>query len=58
MDKQPNLAGEVSGAFLCGIIASFHKLNTLPESGLNLPEVDPAQWYPYSLFIDTIKQRS
>jgi diguanylate cyclase (GGDEF)-like protein len=56
MKSNKNLKGEVSGAFLYGIIESFHKLNALPESGLNLPQIDPKQWYPYSLFIDTIER--
>ncbi|MBN2894398.1 MAG: hypothetical protein JXK05_00705 [Campylobacterales bacterium] len=55
MNQNENLVGEVSGAFLYGIIGAFHKLNALPECGLNLPQIDPIQWYPYSLFIETIE---
>jgi hypothetical protein len=54
MSQKSSLIGEVSGTFLYGIIGAFHKLNALPDSGLNLPQIDPIQWYPYSLFIETI----
>jgi diguanylate cyclase (GGDEF)-like protein len=54
MNKKKNLVGEVSGAFLYGIIGAFHQINALPGSGLNLPQIDPVQWYPYSLFIETL----
>lgn len=56
MNQETSLVGEVSGAFLYGIIEAFYKLRFLPENGLNLPEINPTEWYPYSLFIDTIKQ--
>lgn len=56
---EPNPAsaiGEVSGAFLLGLAQSFQNLTILPQGGMNLGlgEVDPAQWYPHSLLIDTL----
>lgn len=55
MNQKQKLVGEVSGAFLYGIVGAFHQLNALPESGLNLPDIDPTEWYSYSLFIETMR---
>ena len=50
-----NVKGEVSGAFLYGIINAFYELNSIFDVGLNLPRVNIEEWYPYSLFIETIE---
>lgn len=48
--------GEVSGAFLLGLVGSFQNLSTLPQGGMNLrlDEIDPTHWYPHSLLIDAL----
>jgi signal transduction histidine kinase/DNA-binding response OmpR family regulator len=48
--------GEVAGSFLLGLIQSFYNLSVLPQGGmaLNIDNIDPAGWYPYSMLIDTL----
>ena len=49
-------SGQVAGSFLLGLVQSFQNLNSLPQGGmsLGLNEIDPAQWYPYKLLLDTL----
>ena len=49
-----SLKGEVAGSFLLGLVSSFQNLCTLPQGGmnLNLSQIDPHGWYPYSMLID------
>ena len=54
-ENYANIKGEVSGAFLYGIINAFYNLNSVADVGLNLPQVTIGEWYPYSLFIETIE---
>jgi len=51
-----NLAGEVAGSFLLGLVQSFYKLNVLPQGGMALggDSIDPEKWYPHSMLIDTL----
>ncbi len=55
---QGSLKGEVAGSFLLGLVSSFQNLCTLPQGGmnLNLSQIDPMQWYPYNLLIDTLNE--
>lgn len=56
MSNRKSVKGEVAGTYLLGIIKSFHDLNALPECGVNLSEIDPHKWYPFSLLIETIDE--
>ncbi|NVN91813.1 MAG: response regulator [Desulfuromonadales bacterium] len=48
--------GEVAGSFLLGLVQSFYNLCILPQGGLKLEvgQIDPTKWYPYSIMIDTL----
>ncbi|MES9972047.1 MAG: ATP-binding protein [Candidatus Thiodiazotropha sp.] len=52
------IKGEVSGSFLMGLVNSFYNLRVLPQGGfsLNLADIDPQQWYPYSMLMDTLHE--
>ncbi len=54
--------GEVSGAFLMGLMRSFYTLSILPSEpdALEMDAIDPASWYPYSTLMQTVQdiQRS
>ncbi|MFZ1828430.1 MAG: ATP-binding protein, partial [Candidatus Competibacteraceae bacterium] len=47
--------GEVAGSFLIGLTQAFYNLSVLPQGGmaLKIDTIDAAQWYPYSMLIDT-----
>jgi len=53
-----NAIGEVSGAFLLGLVESFQNLSVLPQGGMSLPinKIDPAQWYPHAMLINTLHE--
>ena len=50
--------GEVSGAFLLGLMESFLSQNVLPRSTslLEPHTIDAAGWYPYALVIETLNE--
>ncbi|MEJ2794574.1 response regulator, partial [Iodobacter sp. LRB] len=52
----PENKGEVSGAFLMGLTQAFYSLSILPEGNgeLEITSFDPAQWYPYVMFTETL----
>ncbi|MFM2060511.1 MAG: hypothetical protein RLZZ507_181 [Cyanobacteriota bacterium] len=52
-DNHEAAKGEVSGSFLLGLIASFSNMNILPQE-LQIDELSPDQWYPYSMLIDIL----
>jgi hypothetical protein len=54
--KPESAKGEVAGSFLLGLVQSFYNLSILPQGGMTLTvgEVDPEQWYPHSVLIDTL----
>ena len=46
--------GEVAGSFLIGLTQAFYNLSVLPQGmALKVDTIDAAQWYPYSMLIDT-----
>jgi signal transduction histidine kinase len=49
--------GEVSGAFLLGLVQSFYNLHILPHDGmaLELDYIEPEEWYPYSMLMETLE---
>lgn len=49
--------GEVSGAFLLGLVQSFYNLHILPQGGmaLNVEQINPEEWYPYSMLMETLE---
>lgn len=49
---------EVAGSFLPGIVESFYSLSVIPlgELDLNIADIDPANWYPYSALLE-LQQR-
>lgn len=52
-----NIKGEVSGAFLLGLVDSFQNLSLLPLSegvSLHLSQINPLQWYSYKLLITVL----
>lgn len=52
-----NIKGEVSGAFLLGLVESFQNLSLLPLGegvNLHLNQINPLQWYPYNLLINVL----
>lgn len=55
---EQTLKGEVSGAFLLGLLASLHNVKSLPQSDIRLrsDEIDPLAWYPYSMLTSTLEQ--
>lgn len=57
-EKKCNAKGEVSGAFLLGLVNSFQNLNVLPtsESLRHLGDIDPTGWYPYAQFIGLLDE--
>lgn len=50
------IPGEVSGTLLMGLDQSFQHLMALPTGFISLPNLDPDEWYPYSLLIGTIEK--
>ncbi|MBF0411837.1 MAG: hypothetical protein HQK70_03890, partial [Desulfamplus sp.] len=48
--------GEVAGSFLLGLVGSFYNLSILPQGviGLKIEEIDPCQWYPYSMLLNAL----
>ncbi|WP_170942152.1 sensor domain-containing diguanylate cyclase [Noviherbaspirillum denitrificans] len=58
MPSEKVLKGEVSGAFLLGLLASLHNVKSLPQSDIRLraDEIEPLVWYPYSMLISTLEQ--
>lgn len=52
------LKGQVSGAFLLGLLASLHNVKSLPQSDIHLraDDINPMAWYPYSMLISTLEQ--
>lgn len=56
--KQPSAKGEVAGSFLLGLVESFHDLQVLPDGceQLQAMDIDPTQWYPHAMLIDTLKK--
>jgi hypothetical protein len=55
-ETRSHAKGEVSGAFLLGLLNSFQNLNVLPasESFRHLGTLEPAGWYPYATFMDLL----
>jgi hypothetical protein len=58
LENKSDAKGEVSGAFLLGLVNSFQNLNVLPasESLRHMGELDPNGWYPYAQFIDLLNE--
>lgn len=56
--RKSEAKGEVSGAFLLGLLHSFQNLNVLPNSEAfhEMGRLDPAGWYPYANFIDLLHE--
>jgi diguanylate cyclase (GGDEF)-like protein/PAS domain S-box-containing protein len=53
-----NIKGEVSGAFLLGLVESFQNLSLLPLGegvSIHLSQVNPLQWYPQNLLINVLQ---
>jgi diguanylate cyclase (GGDEF)-like protein len=52
--------GEVIGSFLLGLIESFQRLRIMRSDHTPVDHIDPTQWYPQSVLIDTLNgiQRS
>ena len=53
--KLESAKGEVAGSLLLGLVGAFYNLRILPQGGmaLKMEDIDPDQWYPYAMLIDT-----
>jgi hypothetical protein len=58
LERKSTAKGEVSGAFLLGLLNSFHNLNVLPASDSirELGTLDPTGWYPFGQLMDLLQE--